>query len=110
MTHRSPIAVFFLVPITLGIYSLVWLVKTKEEMNQRGAEIPTAWFLIVPILNLVWIWKYSQGVARVTSDAMSAGLTFIVLLLTGNVGMALVQGAFNKRQLAAATVSPAMAA
>jgi hypothetical protein len=106
MTQRSPLAVFFLVPITLGIYSLVWLVKTKEEMNQRGAQIPTAWFLIIPILNLVWVWRYCQGVARVTNEEMSAGLALILLLLTGNIGMAIVQSTFNKRQLVSAPAAP----
>jgi hypothetical protein len=39
MTERNPILVFLLPAITLGIYGLIWLVKTKDEMNQQGAAI-----------------------------------------------------------------------
>jgi len=46
MEHRSPIMVFFVSLITFGIYGLVWYVKTKNEMNAKGAQIPTAWLLI----------------------------------------------------------------
>jgi len=38
--------------LTLGIYVLVWFVKTKREMNTKGAEIPTAWLIIIPIINI----------------------------------------------------------
>ena len=104
MTQRSPIAVFFLPVITLGIYGLIWLVKSKDEMNTQGAEIPTAWLLLVPIVQLWWFWKFAEGVGKVTHNEMSGGLAFILMLLLGNIGMAVIQSSFNKRAL-----SPAMA-
>lgn len=104
MTQRSPIAVFFLPVITLGIYGLIWLVKTKDEMNSQGAEIPTAWLLIIPIAQLWWIWKFAEGVDKVTRGDTSGGLAFVLLLFLGNIGMAVVQASLNKRALA-----PAMA-
>lgn len=52
MEKRSPIGVFVLSLVTLGIYSIYWLVKTKGELNQRGASIPTAWLIIVPFVNI----------------------------------------------------------
>jgi len=67
MENRSPLAVFLLTMVTLGIYGLVWYVKTKEEMNAKGAEIPSAWLLIVPIANIIWMWKYSVGVEKLTA-------------------------------------------
>ena len=33
MNRRNPAAVLFLMSFTLGEYSLVWFVKTKNEMN-----------------------------------------------------------------------------
>jgi hypothetical protein len=72
------------------------LVKTKEEMNQNGAQIPTAWMLIIPIINLLWLWKYATGVEVVTKKEMSGALGFILLLLLGNIGMAVIQNSFNK--------------
>lgn len=87
--------------ITIGIYGIVWQVKVKGEMNELGAEIPTAWWLIVPIGNVWWLWKYSQGVETVTKGKYSAGLSFALLFLTslssiGFVGQAILQTEFNK--------------
>ena len=96
MKKRQPIAVFFLPFITFGIYSLVWYVSTKEEMKLHGAEIPTAWLLIIPIANLYWLWKYSKGVAQVTNGYSSAGGTFALLFFLNVIGMAITQSSFNK--------------
>ena len=96
MTNRNPILVFFLPCITLGIYALVWLVKTKDEMNARGAEIPTAWLLIIPIVGLYWVWKYGEGVEKITGGKMSGAIAFILLFLLGNIGMAILQNEYNK--------------
>ena len=102
MTQRSPIAVFFLPAITFGIYALVWLVKTKNEMNSQGAEIPTAWLLLVPIVSIWWLWKFAEGVGKVTRGDTSGGLAFVLLALLGNIGMAVIQSSLNKRALPAA--------
>lgn len=99
MTKRSPAAVLILSLVTFGIYGLVWYVKTKGEMVKCGAEIPTAWLLIVPIANLYWIWKWSQGVEHVTRGKSSAGMTFIMVLVVNQfffIGSAIVQGSLNK--------------
>ena len=95
MEHRSPIMVFFVSLITFGIYGLVWYVKTKNEMNAKGAQIPTAWLLIIPIANIYWLWKYSQGVELVTNKGMSAGVAFILIFFLAVIGMAIIQSKFN---------------
>jgi hypothetical protein len=96
MQQRSPIAVCLLPFVTFGIYSLYWLVKTKGEMNSRGAQIPTAWLLIVPIVNYWWFWKYSEGVEQVTGGKLSGVLSFVLMLLLGMIGYAIIQDSFNK--------------
>jgi hypothetical protein len=107
MKQRSPAAVFFLSLITLGIYSIYWQVKTKGELKAQGADIPTAWLIIVPIANLYWIWKYSLGVEQVSKGKITAVLTLILLLLLSIVGMAILQSEFNKLGAApAATPKP----
>jgi hypothetical protein len=95
MKHRGPIAVFFLAFFTLGIYGLVWQVKTKGEMNRLGAKIPTAWLIIIPIVSIWWLWKYSEGVELVTKKEMSTVIAFILLFLLGIIGMAIIQNEFN---------------
>jgi len=96
MNKRSPIAVFFLPLITFGIYGLVWYVKTKGEMNTKGAGIPTAWLLIIPIANIFWMWKWAQGVGKVTNNSMSGPVAFLLILFLGVIGMAIIQSKFNE--------------
>jgi hypothetical protein len=96
MTQRSPVTVVLLTIVTCGIYGIIWYVQTKEEMIARGADIPTAWLLIVPIANWYWLWKYSEGVQLVTKGEMSATTTFLLMLFCGIVGIPMTVAAFNK--------------
>lgn len=98
MKQRSPVAVFFLPFLTLGIYGLVWYVKTAGEMRPKGAIIPTAWLIIIPIAGIYWIWKWCEGVGKVTNNSLSAGAAFLVLLFLGPIGMAIVQSHLNRVQ------------
>ena len=105
MTRRSIAALFVLTIVTFGIYGIVWFVQTKEEMNAQGADIPTAWLLIVPIVGLYWMWRYSGGVEKVTEGKTSQVIAFILLAVLGLIGMAIIQDGLNKvadqRQIAA---------
>lgn len=96
MTHRDPISVVLLSIVTLGIYYLVWYVTTKDEMNAKGANIPTAWLLVIPIANYFWIWEFSKGVELVTNKGMGAGTAFLLLLFLGTIGGAIIQSNLNK--------------
>ena len=108
MKKRNPLAVFFLPFVTLGIYTLVWYVSTKTEMNSKGAGIPSAWLIIIPFVNLYWMWKFSKGVRHVTNGASSAGGTFALLFFLGPIGMAIVQSSLNSfANISAASVSQA---
>ncbi len=96
MIQRSPAAPLLLPIITFGIYFLVWEVKTKNEMNRAGAAIPSAWWLIVPIANIWWLWQYSVGVEKFTNNGMGRQASFWLLLLLGFIGAAIVQMKFNE--------------
>lgn len=95
MRKRSPFGVFFFPIITLGIYGIVWLVQTKKELVAKGAQIPNPWLIIVPIANIVWLWKYSKGVEKATG--IGAGGAFCLLFFLGvAIGGAVIQSRFNK--------------
>jgi hypothetical protein len=96
MKFRSIAAPLLLPLVTFGIYALVWSVKTKDEMNRAGASIPTAWLLILPIANIVWLWKYSVGVEVFTRRGMGRHAAFWLMLLLGSIGSAIVQHEFNR--------------
>jgi hypothetical protein len=96
MKNRSPIAVVLLTIVTLGLYAIYWEVSTKMEMVKRGADIPTAWLIIVPIANLWWAYKYCMGVEKVTEGKMNGVMALVLMLVLSVVGMAIIQDAFNK--------------
>jgi hypothetical protein len=96
MTKRSVVAVILLTIVTLGIYYIVWAVKTKGEMVKCGADIPTAWLLIVPIASIYWVWKFAGGVEHVTRGKMSQVIAFILLFVLGIIGVGIIQAELNK--------------
>ena len=97
-TRSVPLVVVF-TWITLGIYALYWMVSTKNEMNQRGAQIPTAWLLIIPFVNIWWLWKYSEGVELVTQKQMTTPIAFIMMFVVNGfiagIGSAILQNSYN---------------
>jgi hypothetical protein len=95
MKKRNIFAVLLLPFVTFGIYGIVWWVKTKNEMNQQGAKIPTAWLLIVPVVSIYWIYAYSKGVEQVTGGKISTGIAFLVEIFLGSIGNAIIQNSFN---------------
>jgi hypothetical protein len=96
MKRRSPAAPLLLPIITLGIYSLVWHVKTKNELNLTIADrIPTAWLLIVPIANIFWMIAFARGARQFNGTGSTAG-TFWLLAILGVIGQAILQARFNR--------------
>jgi hypothetical protein len=86
--------VFILSIITVGIYGIWWFVTTKGEMVARGAEIPTCWLMIIPIVNWFWLWKWGQGVAKVTGS-IGGGAAWALVFFLGPIGAAIIQSKFN---------------
>jgi hypothetical protein len=65
-------------------------------MNSSGADIPTAWLLVIPFAGFWWEWKFGEGVDRVTHGRMSAGVAFLLLFFLGNIGAMIIQSELNK--------------
>jgi accessory gene regulator protein AgrB len=96
MTKRSVIGVLILTFITFGIYHIWWYVKTKDEMVELGAAIPTGWLIIVPFANIYWMWKWCVGVEHVSRGKMSAPVALLLMLLLNFIGTAIMQATFNE--------------
>ena len=105
MTQRSVATVILLPLVTFGIYAIYWYVSTKNEMNQRGADIPSAWLLIVPIAGIYWLYCYYKAAEQATSGAVSGiGMFIISLIGLSLIASAICQSSYNK--LAAAPQPP----
>lgn len=96
MKKRNLFAVFILPFVTFGIYGIVWVVKTKNEMNRLGANIPTAWLIIIPLVNIYWMWKYCEGVEQVTGGKLSGIMAFVLEMFLGVIANVIIQSEFNK--------------
>ncbi|MAG45690.1 MAG: hypothetical protein CMH63_02890 [Nanoarchaeota archaeon] len=94
--RRNIFLVYLFMFITFGIYGIYWLVSTKNEMNELGAEIPTGWLLIVPIANLFWIYKYCEGFSEKIKKDGHPIMWFILYLFVGIIMPAIVQHELNK--------------
>lgn len=93
---RNPAAVIIFSFITFGIYAIYWIVKTKEEMKSLGADIPTAWLIIIPVANLYFIYKYVEGFSVYVKKDNNAIMWFLLYLFVAPLLIVVVQIELNK--------------
>lgn len=93
---RDPVLVVILSIITLGIYIIYWFVKTKEEMKSLGADIPTAWLIIVPIANVYLLYKYCEGFSVYVKKDNMGPIWFLVALAIHILIIPIIQVELNK--------------
>ncbi|MFW5739396.1 MAG: DUF4234 domain-containing protein [Myxococcota bacterium] len=98
MIHESPVKIILLTMVTCGLYAIYYFYKSAEELNARGAEIPAFWWMFIPLLGLLWSWKWAQGVEKVTGGQQSAVMTLVFLMFLGPIGQYLVQSKLNQVQ------------
>lgn len=96
ITKRSLLKVYLLGIITLGIYFIYWLVKSKNEINSLGAKIPTAWLIIIPIANIYWLYKYAEGFSNFVKKDKNTVLWFLLFWFVPIIMPAIVQSELNE--------------
>lgn len=94
--NRNIVAMYVLFVITIGIYGIYWYVKTKDEINSMGADIPSGWFIIIPIANLFWLYKYYEGFSIYVKKDNNGILWFLLHFAVGIILPAIVQSELNK--------------
>jgi len=94
--HRNIVTCILLAIVTFGIYGIYWAVKTKDEINSLGAQIPTAFLLIIPIANIYFVYKYAEGFAIYVMKDKNTILWFVLYLVIAPVAAILVQIELNK--------------
>lgn len=93
---RNIVLVYLFTMITFGLYGLVWSVKTKDEFNSLGANVPTAWLLVIPIANIYWLYKYCEGFSQYVKKDNNTILWFVLSAFVGIIIPAIVQSELNK--------------
>ena len=93
---RNCILVVLLSIVTCGLYTLYWMVSTKREMVDLGADIPTAWLIIIPIADVYFTWKHSKGVENISDGSMSGVLVFILWIVFFPAAVFITQTELNK--------------
>lgn len=96
MKKRNPALVIIFSIITLGIYLIYWFVKTKEEIKSLGANIPTAWLLIVPIGNCYLLYRYCEGFSKFVKKDNVGAVWFLLAITIFPVFPVIVQSELNK--------------
>jgi hypothetical protein len=84
--------------ITLGIYSLYWWYRTNEQLDAgTSADVSPGLRtigLLIPIYNLIVIWRFSNDVTAVTDQ--EALLLFLAFLVFAPIVWYLVQTGINE--------------
>lgn len=82
MKHRNLIAVIIFSIITLGVYDLYWLVKTKTVLNkQTKVHTPTIFLILLPyivvaaLVGVVIVFGIHHNANTVTSNAYATNPT-----------------------------------
>ena len=93
--ERNILLVYILGFVTFGIYFLYWLYKTKNELNELGANIPSFILALIPIANIFWLYKYTEGWAYVTKKD-NVIMYFILFFLVNIIMPYIVQKDLNE--------------
>jgi len=67
-----------------------------NEINSLGANIPTAWLLIIPIANLYFWYRYADGFSTYVKKDNKGILWFLLFLFLWPVAMIIFQVELNK--------------
>ncbi len=100
--YRNPILVIVFSIITLGIYSIYWLVSTTNELRRLTHTAPNPralLLLLVPLVGFfvaIWYyWKYSEAIGEISN--FESWLLFILWLLVSPAAMVIAQIELNKK-------------
>jgi len=81
VTYRSIVEMVLWTVFTFGLYSLYWTIKTKGELNNLGADIPTSLFMFIPIVNFFFFYKFAEGYSKYILKSKESSTTLLYFLL-----------------------------
>ena len=82
--------------VTFGFYFIYWAVTTKRELYRLGADIPTAWLLIIPIAHFYFWYRYADAFTTYIKKGADPIGYFLLMALMPIVGIFVIQYELNK--------------
>lgn len=83
LTRPSVKEIFVKHFLTLGFYFLYWCSKSRKDINSSARKqiVPPIWWLLIPGVNLYWMWHYAGALETVSFKRISRSDTFLYFLL-----------------------------
>jgi len=94
--QRDPIMVIVYTMLTCGLYYLYWLYETSKELTELGAELPTIWFIFIPIIQYYYLYKYLEEWHRIVKYEQDFMMVLIIGYIFSPIVMYWVQEELNK--------------
>ncbi|MHA1922191.1 MAG: DUF4234 domain-containing protein [Candidatus Heimdallarchaeota archaeon] len=94
--ERNPIMVIILTMCTCGIYMLYWIWDTSKELIELKAELPALWYIIVPGLNLYFMYKYLEEWHRIVKYEQDFIMVLVIMFVFSPIVIYWVQTELNK--------------
>lgn len=72
------------------------MIHTKRDINENYNEnIPTCWFLIIPIANIYWLFRFTEVFVTKVRKKDDVAIWFLVFLFVGIITPYVVQKEIN---------------
>jgi hypothetical protein len=96
LQKRNLFAMAGLLIITLGFYFIYWAVVTKRALRCRGADMPTAWLLIIPLVHFYFWFRFAKAFTAIIKHGNDYIGYFLLMALLPHVGMFVIQHELNQ--------------
>ena len=94
--ERNPIMVIILSMCTCGIYMLYWIWDTSKELVELKAELPPLWYIIIPGLNLYFMYKYLEEWHRIVKYEQDFIMVLVIMFVFSPIVIYWIQTELNK--------------
>jgi len=94
--ERDPMMVLVYTFLTCGLYMLYWLFETSKELTELKAELPELWFIIIPGLNLYFMYKYLEEWHRIVKYEQDFMMVLLIAFVFSPIVIYWVQIELNK--------------
>lgn len=95
--ERSPLKVLLFGFVTFGIYLIYWLYQAFKQVLEDSDSSAGLWLIgmVVPLVNVIIIWKFSMKVEEYSGGETDGILIFILYLVFAPAAIYVIQRDLN---------------